>query len=175
MTLLRRVRAAAAEGDSVTRLTWDALLRTFGLSPSVSRDAQEALQTRDIMRANVKFLRASAKLDEVLHFVERSRFNHFPVVDDDGDFLGMIHFADLRGIIYDPFMRDLVTAVDLAAADTPTVSAEATLEELLEVFEESGAASLAVTESGISRRVIGLVEQRDLLRALYGPDKSAAR
>ncbi|MCH7526734.1 MAG: CBS domain-containing protein [Planctomycetes bacterium] len=175
VTLLRRVRAAAAEGDSVTRLTWDALLRTFGLSPSVSRDAQEALQTRDIMRANVKFLRASAKLDEVLHFVERSRFNHFPVVDDDGDFLGMIHFADLRGIIYDPFMRDLVTAVDLAAADTPTVSAEATLEELLEVFEESGAASLAVTESGISRRVIGLVEQRDLLRALYGPDKSAAR
>lgn len=70
-----------------------------------------------------------------------------------------------------PGRRERVPEDDKAAADTPTVSAEATLDELPELLERSGAASPAVTESGDRRRVIGSLAQRDLLRVLYGPDK----
>ena len=173
ITLLRRRRSVPAEGDSITRLTWDALLRTFGLRRTSADKTADDPRVRHIMRSNVKFLRASARLDEVLHFVESSRFNHFPVVDEAGDFVGMIHFADLRGMLYDPHLRDLVTAVDLACPDD-MVPADMPLADLLERFKASDVGSLVVVESGDSRRVVGLVEQRDLLRVLHGGTKTSS-
>ena len=173
VALLRRRRATPAEGDSITRLTFEALLRTFGLRrPTGATD--EALQVRHIMRSNIALLRASAKLDEVLHFAEHSKYNHFPVVDENGDCAGMIHFSDLRNMIYDPHMRDLVTAVDLADDQTPMVPVDMSLDDLFEKFKTSDVGSLVVVESAGSRRVVGLVEQRDLLRTLHGKSKESS-
>ena len=171
ITLLRRRKAAAVEGDSVTRRTWQALLRTFGIARRAEGNDPDELTVRHIMRSNIKFLRASACLDDVLHFVEGSRFNHFPVVDEDGDFAGMIHFSDLREMIYDPHLRDLVTAVDLASPDD-MVPADMLLSDLLERFKKSDFGSLVVVECAENRRVVGLVEQRDLLRVLHGGAKN---
>jgi CIC family chloride channel protein len=119
------------------------------------------------MRTNVKFIRANTALDDVLHFVEQSRYNHFPVVDDDNELMGIIHFSDLRDMIYDPVMRELVTAVDLADASTPAVPTDLPLSELLEVFKAADIGSLPVIDKAGGRRTVGIVEQRDLLRVLH--------
>ncbi len=174
ISLLRRRRAVVAEGDSILKLTAEAMLRTIGLerSGAAASKPDATLQTRHIMRSNIKLLRASANLDEVLHFVETSRFNHFPVVDEAGQYVGMVHFADLREIIYDPNVRELVTAADLSDAASPTVRADLPLQELLEVFHKTDFGSLAVVEAADTGRVVGLVEQRDLLRALHAETKA---
>jgi CBS domain-containing protein len=166
ITLLRRARPAPVEGVSVLRQTWESMLRSIGVrqpgrTPNVTTD----LQARHIMRSNVKLLPAGASLDDVLHFVEESKYNHFPVVDDAGAFAGMIHFSDLREIIYDPTTQDLVTAVDLAAPDD-MVPADMPLEELMAEFDRRDVGALVVVQSRADRRVLGMVEQRDLLRAV---------
>jgi len=46
------------------------------------------------------------------------------------------------------------------------------LDDLLERFRASDVGSLVVVESQDNRRVVGLVEQRDLLRALHVGAKS---
>lgn len=167
ISLLRR-RTAAAEGASITRLTFNALLRTFGLARSTSGSSDEPLQVKHIIRTNIRFLRAGSPLDEVLHFVEHSRYNHFPVVDDDDQLLGVIHFSDLRDMIYDPSLRYLVTAVDLADTSTRVVDMDMPLHNLLDVFREEGTlGALPVVAKAGSRRLLGVVEQRDLLRALH--------
>jgi CBS domain-containing protein len=167
VTLLRRPKASAVEGESITRLTIGALLRTIGFTGRGKAEAAGALQVRHIMRTNVKFIRADATLDEVLHFVEQSRYNHFPVVDEDGALVGVIHFSDIREMIYDPVMRDLVTAVDLADAATPVVPTDMPLPELMDVFRAANIGSLPVVDKGGGRRTVGIVEQRDLLRTLH--------
>jgi CBS domain-containing protein len=167
ITLLRRPRPAGGSGDSATKSSWRALTRVFRTSKSTGPTDVAELTVGHIMRSNVKFLPASANLDEVLHYVEGSRYNHFPVVDEAGDSVGMIHFADLRDMIYDPQMRNLVTAVDLAAPQD-YVPADMPLSELLETFRRRDVGSLVVVQSRENRRVLGLVEQRDLLRTLGG-------
>ena len=152
-------------------MTIEAFLRTFGFSKRKTDAGNEDLLTRHIMRSNIKFIPAGANLDEVLHFVEGSRFNNFPVVDELGDFVGMIHFSDLRDMMYDPYMKELVTAVDLASPDD-MVPADMPLDQLLERFNASDLPSFVVVESGESRRVVGLVEQRDLLQVLHSETKS---
>ncbi|MCK4658688.1 MAG: cation:proton antiporter [Phycisphaerae bacterium] len=168
ISLLRRRTPAAAEGVSITRLTLNALLRTIGLGRKPSQSSTEPLQVKHIIRTNIRFLRASATMDEVLHFVEHSRYNHFPVIGDEDELLGVIHFSDLRTMIYDPNLRDLVTAVDMADPNTRVVDMETPLPELLDAFREEGSlGALPVVAHAGSRRLLGVVEQRDLLRALH--------
>ena len=125
------------------------------------------MQVRHVMRSTVQFLPASATLDEVLHFIERSTYNHFPVVDEEGHFVGMIHFSDIREVIYDPALCNLVTALDLADQDSVPVPMDLPLDELLKAFHEQDVGVLPVAPDARSRRVVGIVEQRDLLRALH--------
>lgn len=165
VTLMRR-RAVTATRESVFILAWQSLLRTLGLASSRTRP-DETLLVRHIMRSSIKVMPASSRFDEVLHFVEGSRFNHFPVVDEDERYVGMIHFSDLREMMYDPTVRDLVTAHDLARQNTPLAATGMTLQELLDVFHETDVGSLAVVDDIEARHVVGIVEQRDLLLALH--------
>ncbi len=167
ITLLRRSRAVAAEGESITLLTLGALARAFGLSRPERLLDLASLQVRHIMRTNVKFLPARASLSDVLHFVEKSRDNHFPVVNETDELLGVIHFSDIHDMIDDPVLRDLVTAVDLADGSTPAVPTDLPLSELLDVFRTADIGSLPVVEKTGSRRPVGIVEERDLLRVLH--------
>jgi CBS-domain-containing membrane protein len=75
-------------------------------------------------------------------------------------------------MIYDPVMRDLVTAYDLADAETPAVQTDMPLDDLLRVFHNANTGMLPVIDKGGSRRCVGLVEQRDLLRTLHRVSKS---
>lgn len=171
VTLLRRRRTPGNDSDSVVRLTWEALLRTLRFGRPREVRASGPLQVRHIMRSNVNLLSAAARFDEVLRFVEGSRHNHFPVVDEHGDYVGMIHYADLRNMIYDPALRDLVTALDLARSGSAPVPVDLPLSDLLHEFHESDVGSLAVVDRNDSRRVVGIVEQRDVLLALHAPER----
>lgn len=166
VTLLRR-GADGQEQGSWLRLTVQSTLRILGAGDRAMRRQSGPLTVHHIMRTNIQFIPASASLDEVLAFIERSTFSHFPVRDDAGDLIGVIHFADVRDVIYDPALRELVTAVDLADTNAPIVDMELPLTDLLEVFRDANVAVLPVRDHPDGRHVVGLVEQRDLLNALH--------
>ena len=173
VTLIHRRRTPGNETESVVRRAWESLLRTLNITRSAGLAAVRGLRVRHIMRANVKVLPASATFDEVLHFVEGSRHNHFPVVDDIGQYIGMIHYGDLRNLMYAPALRDLITAHDLCRQTTAVTTLDAQLGELLNAFHEIDIGCLAVVDNPQSRHVIGIVEQRDLLIAMHRDQASA--
>ncbi|MEE9293354.1 MAG: CBS domain-containing protein [Phycisphaerae bacterium] len=166
ITLLSRT-GRSTEGASIVRLTVQSLLRLLPWGPNSQRGTPEAVSVEHIMRTNVLLIPASSTFDEVLHMIERSTYSHFPVVDEDGGFAGVIHFNDIHDVIYDPSIRDLVTAVDLADAGAAFVTMGLPMSELLKVFTSHNVGVLAVVDSQRSRRVVGVVEQRDLLKALH--------
>lgn len=168
ITLIGRVEGRT-EGTSIIRLTLRSFVRLFGFGGARPRGAPEDLRVASIMRTNVQLIRASETFDEVLHHIEHSTYSHFPVVHDNGDFAGMIHFSDVRDVIYDPSISALVTAVDLADSDSRTVPMDMPLSDLLDLFTDQNVAVLPVVERGDSNRITGIVEQRDLLRAMHTP------
>jgi len=169
ITLLRRHRTEMQTSRSGTRLAWDALLRAIGVR-RVSDSPSETIQVRHLMRSNIKLIPPSAKLDQVLRYVETSRYNDFPVADDNGMFIGMVHFSELRKIIYDPTLQELVTATDLADPESHLIPQGMSLEGLLDAFRDADTGLLPVVDTPGSRKIIGVVEQRDLLRALHKSD-----
>ena len=168
VTLLRR-ESLSEGGPSAMSLTAEALLRAIGLRRTPRQTKDEPLLVRHLMRTSVKTIPASASFDDVLHMVEQSRFVHFPVVDDEDRLVGVIHFVDLRQMIYDPIMSSLVTAADLANPVIEAVPVDMPLEEVLKIFRDSDLSSLPVIADTESRKVVGIIEQRDLLRVLRKP------
>lgn len=166
VTLLRRSGGAADEGGAVTRLTLESLGRLVGWKRSPLRTGAESLEVRHIMRRNVETLRASEPFDDVLHFIERSTHAHFPVVHDDGTFCGVIHFHDVRDVIYDPVLAGLLTAADLSDQAAVFVPIDLPLDHLMEEFRRHNVSVLPVVESLLNQRLVGMVEQRDLLRTV---------
>lgn len=166
ISLMRRGGAAAAAAPSIG-FTLRSFARTVLGKRRLDGRLGEAFRVEDVMRTNVQFIPASATLDEVLGYMERSTYDHFPVVLEKGELVGVIHFGDVREVIYDPMMHDLITAYDLADADTPIVSTGTPLDELLAVFEKCEIGVLPVTDDPQHRHVIGIVDQRDVLRAIH--------
>ncbi|MFQ5424781.1 MAG: CBS domain-containing protein [Phycisphaerae bacterium] len=175
VTLFRGMGTPRTGGASTLGLTWEALRRTFGLSSRSAATTEDGrLRVRHVMRSNIKCIPATARLDDVLHFVEQSRYDHFPVTDSNDELVGIIHFNELRNMIYDPVMRELVTAVDLASSDTRAVPVDMDLGDALDIFRQCNIGSLPVVDAPESRRLVGVVEQRDLLRALHRPEGRGA-
>ena len=102
-----------------------------------------------------------------LHFVEHSRLNHFYVVDNEGHFVGTINFKDLRNLMFNPMLAQMLTAYDMANTAPPLAYADQPLDELLNLFHKHDVGSLPVLENPESRRLLGVIEQRDVLRALH--------
>lgn len=166
VTLMRR-GSDANEEASMLRLTIRSTLRLLGITPATPEEEDTPMTVEHLMRTNVQTIAASANLDEVLHFIERSTYTHFPVVDNEGDLVGVIHFSDVRDVIYDPALSGLVTAVDLADTSSPIVYPDMPVTKLLELFDRDNVAVLPVCEQQGNRHIIGLVEQRDLLNAVH--------
>jgi CBS domain-containing protein len=163
VTLLRRTGSAG--GQSMFSLTAEALMRVVR-PRRVRAGGDEALRVRHIMRTDVKTIPAAASLDDVLHLVEKSRFNHFPVTDERDRLIGIIRLSDLQEVIYDPIVSNLVTADDLCNTNVPVVAVDMPLEEIQAVFRVNKLSSLPVVDDPESRHVVGLVERRDLLQVL---------
>lgn len=167
LALMGRVKPNGTTGQSSARLILNSLMQLMGLGRKIDDHPTDELQVKHIMRTNVKLLPASAMFDEVLHFMERSRFNSFPVVDEHGALIGIVQLADIRDLIYDPATLSLITASDLADPSRTAAYVEQSLKGLIEGFSRSEEGAIPVTESADSRTVVGIIEQRDVLRALH--------
>ncbi len=130
-------------------------------------ETEKNLVAKHLMRTNVHFLDKKAKFDEVLTFIEKSRFNDFPVKDEHGAYFGMVHFRRVRDQIYNPAAAKMVTASILADTETPCVPPDIRLPDLLELFHKYNLGEIAVVEDMIHKRLIGIIEQRDLLRIIH--------
>jgi len=165
-TILRR-SPASTPVSTATRVAVGSLARAVGIGGTPRQRRSGPLQVRHVMRTNVETLPAWAQFGEVLGFVEKSQLSDFPVVDEGGELIGVIHFNELRRVVYDPALRTLVTAADLVASDTDAIEVDAPLDRALAAFRDCDARALPVSDKAGSKRIIGVVEERDVLRALH--------
>lgn len=165
VTLLSRRPATA--GDA--RTVWVRLRHLLQSAPTAGGPRQQTsdLTARHVMRTNVETLSDSATMSQVMRFVERSRFNHFFVVNEDGRLVGTIDYRDLRGMVFNPVLARFLKAYDMANTAPPVVVADEPLRFVLDAFHRYDVGSLPVIDNEENQRLLGIIEQRDVLRALH--------
>ncbi len=122
------------------------------------------LEIDKVIETNFIKLSPEMKLGEILkNAVAKSSRNHFPVVNNEDEFLGVIRLDDIRGMMFDTSLYDSVDASSLMHADAGIISYEDnTMKEIMEKFKTSGAWNLPVIKNG---KYYGYISKSKLLTA----------
>tara|TARA_R110000868_G_scaffold3024_15_gene20388 strand:+ start:2129 stop:3916 length:1788 start_codon:yes stop_codon:yes gene_type:complete len=101
--------------------------------------------------------------DVVKNAVAKSPRNHFPVVSEENDFLGILTINDIRGIMFNTEMYDTITVESLMHEGLDTIYYEKdSVEEILNKFKRTGAWNLVVLKNN---KYSGFISKSRLLTA----------
>ena len=128
---------------------------------------QNVLMVLDIdkvIETNFIVLRPEMKLRHILeNAVAKSSRNHFPVVDEDQRFLGVIRLDDIRHMMFDTDIYDEIDAASLMHADAGIIDYDHdSMQDIMDTFKKSGAWNLPVTKNG---KYYGYISKSKLLTA----------
>ena len=122
------------------------------------------LEIDKVIETNFIILKPEMKLREVLkNAVAKSSRNHFPVVNEQHEFLGVIRLDDIRHMMFDSELYDKVDVQSLMHADAGIITYEKdTMNNIMEKFKTSGAWNLPVIKQG---KYYGYISKSKLLTA----------
>ncbi len=128
-----------------------------------------------IMTPNPVTISPDAPVSSALRLLQENDCRHLPVLDEEGELVGMVSDRDLRGLfVWDPDVGALLGATEarlgtavsaLMSADVVTVTTATPLREVVDVFLDNrlGAVPVLQTDTG---ELAGIISYVDLLRAL---------
>jgi CIC family chloride channel protein len=117
-----------------------------------------------IIETNFITLKPEMKLGDILNnAVAKSSRNHFPVVNDHGEFLGVIRLDDVRHIMFNSDLYDTVNAQSLMHADAGIIDYNIdNMQTIMNKFKTSGVWNLPVIKNG---KYFGYISKSKLLTA----------
>jgi CIC family chloride channel protein len=124
------------------------------------------MYVRDVMTEEVVTIPEEMPFKKILEIVSYSRHLYYPVVDREGDMVGIISFTDIRDAAQKEGMETTALARDLATSDVVTLKPNHNLNEALAKFSELDVQQIPVVKVGDSKKVIGLLRRSDV-QAVY--------
>lgn len=130
--------------------------------------ALQMLNIDKLLETNFFTLPKDATLGDVVQVVAKSKRNLYPVIDDDGSLLGIVHLNNIRHIIFNRDLYDSTPVSSLMYYPLNSVEPTDSMERIVEKFNESGHYNLPVIENnkylGFLSRANVLLEYRKLLK-----------
>ncbi len=136
-------------------------------------DVLRMTTVRDAMTRNFPTVPASLTMNQLIRLFERSGHHGFPVLDDEGQFVGVIAESDLTRQINAAVGEQKKTAGDIATVNPHVAYPDQTLDRLIETIEESEARVPVVSRED-GRQLLGVVGRHELISAYRRKAKRAA-
>ena len=133
-----------------------------------------SLTVAEAMRDQVDSVPPSMTLGQFHDKIIHSKYTSFPVVDDDGDLVGIISHADYAGHTFERELWDLVVVAELASSQVQTVSPGDTLELALAKISQRDYATLPVVTGPEGRHLVGVISHRDII-SVYSRQQAKSR
>jgi len=106
------------------------------------------LSVEDVLEKDFKKVREEGHLGDLVKAISKSKRNLFPVINDEKELVGIISLDDVRDIIFHTELYDKTTIREIMQTPPAIIPKDEKMERVLELFEETGAWNLPVTENG---------------------------
>jgi|KBSSwiStaDraftv2_1062776.scaffolds.fasta_scaffold98903_2 acetoin utilization protein AcuB len=133
----------------------------------------EPMPVRDRMHRDPVVVRADAPIAVAIDLLRTRGIRHLPVVDDRGRLVGIVTDRDLRQVVFDPRIQDVLGDATLALRaltvrevmtwGVVSVRADADLRAAVRLMRERKIGALPVVDDGL---VVGILTESDVLAAL---------
>lgn len=125
----------------------------------------KSINVKDVMNPVVENIPENLKLEEITAIISKSKFNSFPVLDEQGHLAGILSFADYKNVLFDQDLKDLLIAKDLATSEVATVTTSDNLYNALEKITLRDFALLPVVSPDDPQKLLGILTRRDIVGA----------
>lgn len=159
--ILASLLAKRALGENV----YQRVLRRRGVVLFRGRD-QNVLRTvrvREVMDSEFTTLNASMPLREIIPIIQDTTVGTFPVVNKEGELRSILSLQDLRAVMFEPGLQDLVVAGELGSKKVITIDANDTLALALSRMALQPFEHIVVVAHDNPKKVIGLLSRHAIL------------
>ena len=170
--VLGPIMLAAIVSTSLTRKLmpdsiYTAKLRRAGVRIGTSRDLSVL---RHVPVASVKYdalprepVYASDPLSKLITLHAHHNVPDFPVIDHEGQYIGMVTGSDMRTALIDREAIPLLLVAELMRTDIPTITADEHLDTVMEKFTKSDVSSLCLLDQFGQMNPIALITREKVM------------
>ncbi len=141
------------------------LRRGIEISHGREQTVLKNITVKDVMVGQIKSVLESAPMAAVVELFQRFNLSCLTVVNAQGELVGVISYHDIAGAASEEEMSYLLIARDMAEIQVETVFPTDTLDKALEKMEAEKFGQLPVLAEDGSRKLIGLVLEKDVIAA----------
>jgi CIC family chloride channel protein len=125
----------------------------------------KSIPVKSVMNPEIETIHESLTLGRLAERISKSKYNSFPVVDDEGNLTGILSFLDYHAAVFDENLKDLVVAKELATQKVVTISLDDNLYNALEKITSKDFSILPVVSPDDSSKLLGILTRRDIIGA----------
>lgn len=125
----------------------------------------QAIKVRDIMRDHVVTVHEGMPLGQVIECLKMQDVSYLHMVNNNGELTGVISFRDIRSVMQEEALKNLIIAKDVATVNLVTIHPSDSILAALQEMGSRGISQLPVVMEDDGRKVVGTVSQRDVLSA----------
>jgi chloride channel protein, CIC family len=115
----------------------------------------------------VETIPENCSFDALLQRIVDSTQSNFPVVNAEGRLTGILSISDVRRVMLDKDLRNLVVAKDMATETVLTVTPADDLKTALKKMTEAEIRELPVVDPCDPGRLISMISRKDIIRTYY--------
>lgn len=162
--LANLVPHAEATGFQALRWVWLEVRRNLGLLSADVLSSGGGRTVGDVMQRRPQTVPATLPFPRVLKALGETGAELLPVIGADGRFGGVISYDEVKNVLWDPALRDLVIAEDLATALPDLLAPQAPVARALELMDLHRVHSWPVVEEGMLRGIVRRSDVYSLVR-----------
>lgn len=122
------------------------------------------LKMENVIETDLKILNPEMTLGELVKIISQSKRNIFPVVDPNTNVLiGILLLDEVRNIMFRPELYNRFTVAKLMISPPATIKLDLAMEEVMTIFEDTGAWNLPVVDS--QKRYVGYVSKSKIFNS----------
>jgi CIC family chloride channel protein len=159
--LLRNVNLF--EKQQISRIASPAHLTEFARGMLEKIRVHEAVREQTITR-----IPEHMPFGDLVKTVTRSGASHFPVVDREGRMTGIVSINDIRAVLFEETVDQLIVARDVATPNVVRVHWNDTLQQALDKMAAINVDELPVAYEERPDEIVAMVSKRDIVDFYYG-------
>ena len=155
------IMAKKLYGESIYTLK----LTRRGISLNQGREEiiMKSFMVGDIVKPEAHIIDERTRLDEIIQkFMENSE-PYYYVVNEKREFIGMLSTHDIKSVLNEKGLEQLIIASDLIGRSFKPVSLNNNLAECMEIFSKVEFGNLPVVKGNGSNVLIGCISRRDII------------
>ncbi|GMT43009.1 MAG: chloride channel protein [bacterium] len=142
-------------------------LRLRGVSIWGGRESSimSEIKIKDVMTKKFETIPEDMPFKKILNLISRSKEMYFPCVDEKGRMTGVISLQDLREIMFESDLADLVVAKELAQEKVISLYPDENLNDAMERFAIKDLDELPVVSRHSANKILGILKRKDVISA----------